>query len=128
MGNGRCERFSLKASIAGMFWFERTRNGQTEVFEILVPEGELPDAENRFGSAVQFDHRERLFHEVGTVVLIHEPEQTEYVVLGRGSLTGAEIKIFYQQLEMLAGRKTHQWGGEIEEGWFVHDAVRTSSP
>ena len=107
-----------------MFHFHRSRTGSTEIFDVIIPQDSLPDAESRFGKPLRFDHREQLFHEVGIVVFIHDAAQTEYVVACKSQFREDELSTFYQQLEMLAGHLVHAWGAEPINGWFEHDALK----
>ena len=107
-----------------MFYFQRERAGDTEVFSVLAPEGSLPNAEERFGPSLKFDHRVQRFHDVGVVVLIHSDKNTEFIVACKGSLDDSERAVFDQQLEMLAGHSVYEMGGEPENGWFWHDSLK----
>jgi hypothetical protein len=107
-----------------MFHFHRSRTGSTEIFDIIIPQDSLPDAEARFGKPLQFDHRKQLFHEVGIVVFIHDTAQTEYVVACKSRFSEDECSTFYQQLEMLAGHRVHARGAEPDSGWFERDVLQ----
>ena len=107
-----------------MFHFQRLRAGRTEVFEVLVAEDSLPNAEARFGKALAYDHRETRFHEVGILVLIHDEGRTEYIVGQKNYLEEDELRVFHQQLEMLAGHSVHEGGSEPAKGWYEHDVLK----
>jgi|ERR1035438_1498241 hypothetical protein len=106
-----------------MFHFHRSRTGSTEIFDVIIPQDSLPDANARFGKPLRFDHREQLFHEVGIVILIHDASRTEYVVACKSQFRETEHSTFYQQLEMLAGHHVHAGGEEVTKGWFEHGTL-----
>src|SRR5690348_9925242 len=66
-----------------MFIFHRSRRQPVEIFDILIHEGQLPDAEERFGPALRWGRREERFHEVGNAILIHDEMQTEYFLMAK---------------------------------------------
>jgi hypothetical protein len=111
-----------------MFFFNRLRAGKTEVFDILVPQDSLPNAETRFGKALRCGQRETRFHQVGIAVLIHDDDRTEYIVAGKDQFNQDELSVFHQQLEMLAGHSIHSGGSEPATGWFEHDELKDRCP
>ncbi len=111
-----------------MFHFNRLRAGTTEVFEVVIPQDSLPDAESRFGKPIAYGigQRDPLFHLLGVVVLIHSDQEVECVVACKSEFRENELSMFYRQLEMLAGHHVYTIGGEPTIGWFDHVELKTS--
>ena len=106
-----------------MFHFYRTRSGSTEIFDILISQDSLPDAETRFGQPISYSHRKPRFHQVGTVVLIHEGDGVEFIVACKGQFSDFEMVTFYEELEMLTGAGVYSGKGAEENGWFIQDKI-----
>ena len=95
-----------------MFIFHRSRRQPVEIFDILVLEGGLPNAEGRFGAALRWGRREERFHEVGSAILIHDEMQTEYFLMAKEGLSEEELRLLDIELLQLIGegQDVHTFG------------------
>jgi len=110
-----------------MYIFSRTRTGTTEVFEVIIPEETLPDGTSRFGNPVGFNHRDKRYFEIGTLILIHDDDETEYLLATKAGLTENEYLQLDRELELLVGREVRCTGSDRIQGWFEHDSLRSTS-
>ena len=110
-----------------MFIFHRSRRQPVEIFDILVHEGGLPDAEERFGPALRWGRREERFHEVGSAILIHDEMQTEYVLMAKEGLSEEDLGLLDIALLQLIGegQDVHTFGYGPVRGTFEHDIVQS---
>jgi len=111
-----------------MFIFHRLRRGTTEVFDILLSENGLSEAEDRFGRAVRYGLREERYHSVGMVILIHDEKETEFFLACKSELEETEYAQLHQELEHLTGQELHALGSEPTIGWYEHDYLRSYQP
>lgn len=107
-----------------MYIFHRTRAGTTEVFDIIIPEEALPQSTSRFGDPLRFSRREDRYHEIGTLVLIHDSDETEYLLAAKAGLSEDECFQLDRELELLVGKEIHCNGSDRIHGWFEHDALK----
>ncbi|WP_165231664.1 hypothetical protein [Aquisphaera insulae] len=110
-----------------MFIFHRSRRQPVEIFDILVHEGGLPDAEERFGPALRWGRRDERFHEVGSAILIHDEMQTEYFLMAKEGLSDADLNLLDIELLQLIGegQDVHTFGYGPIRGTFEHDIVQS---
>ncbi len=81
-----------------MFTFHRTESRPAEIWNIIVAEGSLQDAESRFGSALRFNAREpdegqgpNSFHKIGVLVAFEVKNgDVEFLLACKDGLTDAE--------------------------------------
>src|SRR6476619_6016174 len=109
-----------------MFIFHRSRRQPVEIFDILILEGGLPNAEGRFGAALRWGRREERFHEVGSAILIHDEMQTEYFLMAKEGLSEEELRLLDIELLQLIGegQDIHTFGDGPVRGTFEHDIVQ----
>jgi hypothetical protein len=109
-----------------MFIFHRARRHPVEIFDILILEGNVPDAEERFGTALRWGRRDERFHEVGSAILIHDEMQTEYFLMAREGLSEDELALLDVELLQLIGegQDVHTYGTGTVRGTFEHDIVQ----
>jgi hypothetical protein len=110
-----------------MFIFHRSRRQPVEIFDILVHEGGLPDAEERFGPALRWGRREERFHEVGNAILIHDEMQTEYFLMAKEGLSEEDLRLLDIELLQLIGegQDVQAYGYGPVRGTFEHDVVQS---
>ena len=113
-----------------MFTFFRTRTGPAEFWEILIAEGLLPDAGQRFGPPQMYrgpGSDDTRFHHVGNIAAIVTDADAEFLLACR-ELSDEEQRVLDQQLELLLGHHVWSMGAEPIKGYFVHDTLKPWSP
>lgn len=107
-----------------MFIFSRKRTGPAEMYYIYVRAGKARD-KKRFGEPFSYGgRRSERYHEVGTVVLIHDDREVECFLACRNSLTEAERQQLRIAVKHLTGK------GKCEEypgsglAWFERSFFR----
>ncbi|QEH38980.1 hypothetical protein OJF2_75920 [Aquisphaera giovannonii] len=110
-----------------MFIFHRSRRQPVEIFDILIHEEGLPDAEERFGPALRWGRREERFHEVGHAILIHDELQTEYFLMAKEGLSEEDLGTLDVELLQLIGegQDVQTFGYGPMRGTFEHDIVQS---
>ena len=110
-----------------MFIFHRSRRHPVEIFDILILEGGVPDAEERFGPALRWGRREERFHEVGSAILIHDDMQTEYFLMAKEGLAEEDLRLLDIELLQLIGegQDVRTFGDGPFRGTFEHEIVQS---
>lgn len=110
-----------------MFTFERHCHGSAERWSIYVLEAAPAELRERLGASIGTGDRPTEVWEVGRLVLIHGPVETDFVLTVREELTDDERTLLVNEVELLVGRGVHSVGAEWQHEFVLTDALRCHS-
>lgn len=102
------------------FQFLKESRQVTDVYAILIREGSMPEARERFGQALLWDEGQQRFHEVGRLVVIpQDGDEGISFVMTCKPLSPDEQSRLRREAALLLGGEIDVLGEGMVPGWFA---------